>query len=94
MKRYDLINYFDVWYNEEEGYTVNNCCVEKRDITITDDATAEDIIDYLKQNGYVKQNCTVDDFEVSMGDFIDVFEKETGKPLYSFRWSYDGGKRK
>lgn len=82
---YELINYFDVWGNEVDGYEVNNQCVEARDIQIADDATDDDIINYLQLAGYLNTNET-SLFEVEdNGDFIEIFAKETIMPLYSLR---------
>lgn len=85
MTTYTLINYFDVWGNEEDGWEVNNQCVEADDVVIADDATDQDIIDYLFQHEYV----TDDDISLyeleSNGDFIEIYVKETMMPLYSFR---------
>ena len=47
---YKLIDYFDVWFNEEEGYWVNDLCTHTEGITITNDATDEDIFKYLTGN--------------------------------------------
>lgn len=85
MNTYTLINYFDVWGNEVDGYEVNNQCVEATDVIIADDATDQDIINYLFQHEYLN-----DDglwlYEIeNNGDFIEIFAKETMMPLYSLR---------
>ena len=85
MNTYTLINYFDVWGNEVDGYEVNNQCVEAEDIVITDDATNDDIINYLQLAGYLNTN-DASLFEVEdNGDFIEIFAKKTMMPLYSLR---------
>lgn len=85
MGTYELINYFDVWGNEEDGFTVNNARVEARDIKIADDATDDDIINCLQLSGYLNTNET-SLFEIEdSGVFIDIFAKEIGMPLYSLR---------
>lgn len=90
-RHYDLIDYFDVWYNDFDGWTVNNQCVAKTNIIITDDTTEEDIIEYLKQNEFLVSNCTVDDFDVLMDiDFIEILEKKNGKPLFCFHEVFRG----
>lgn len=82
---YTLINYFDVWGNEVDGYEVNNQCVEAEDIVIADDATDADIINYLQLAGYLNTNETSLFNVENNGDFIEIFVKETGMPLYSLR---------
>lgn len=55
MKQYKIVDYFDVWGNKEDGWQVNNLCSldEFGLITITEDATDEDIIDYLIHINYL-----------------------------------------
>lgn len=53
MNKYTLVNYFDVLGNAKDGWEVNNLCVEADGITITDDATEKDILEYLKQIGFL-----------------------------------------
>lgn len=84
-RHYVLIDYFDTWYNDCDGWFVNNQSVIMDDIIITDDTNEKDIIEYLKNNNLLVSNCTIDDFEILMDiDFIEVLEKKTGKPLYCF----------
>jgi len=85
MNTYTLINYFDVWGNEVDGYEVNNQCVEAKDIVIADDATDADIINYLQLAGYLNTNdASLFNIEDN-GGFIEIFAKETGMPLYGLR---------
>lgn len=66
-----LIDYFDVWFCEDEGYWVNNQCVAKEGITITDDATNEDIFNYLKDVlGYLGPEAKFEDFNFEGDDFF------------------------
>ena len=85
MATYTLINYFDVWGNEDDGYEVNNQCIEVEDVVIADDATDQDIIDYLFQNEYLTDD-DISLYEVEdNGDFIEIYVKKTMMPLYSLR---------
>lgn len=85
MATYALINYFDVWGNAEDGYEVNNQCIEAEDVIITEDATDQDIIDYLFNNEYIIDD-DVNLYEIEdNGDFIEIYVKETMMPLYSLR---------
>ena len=82
---YTLINYFDVWGNEIDGYEINNQCVEADDIEIADDTTDGDIINYLQLAGYLNTNETSLFAVENNGDWIEISVKETGFPLYSLR---------
>ena len=82
MKTYSLINYFDVWGNEEDGFEVNNCCVEFDDLCITPEASDNDIIDYLYNLGFLNNNdytkFTVESFDA---DFIEIFASDDMYPI-------------
>ena len=83
--KWTLINYFDVWGNEVDGWEVNDACSEFDDLNITDDATEQDIIDYLYNIEFFKTN-DLEKFDVEyLGEFIEIAEKETQKPLCSLR---------
>ena len=82
MKTYSLINYFDVWGNEEDGYEVNNLCVEFDDLHIAQEASDDEIIDYLAAIGFLSSN----DYnnyivESSDDDFIEIFASENMYPI-------------
>lgn len=88
--KWALINYFDVLGNEQSGWEVNNQSVELSGITIVEDATNNDIIEYLVKQGFLLQTCTVDDFYILWEtDFIEIFAKSNGQPLYCFRKEYE-----
>lgn len=83
MDTWTLINYFDIWGNEVDGYEVNNQCVEADDVVISDDATDQDIINYLFNNGYLNDN-GLWLYEIKdLGAIIVISAKENGLPLYS-----------
>ena len=80
---YKLIDYYDVWGNEDNGWEVNNLCDVTETygtITISDDACDEEIIDFLIQINYlapeVKKN-----FEVSGDDMMIEISLDNGYPL-------------
>lgn len=85
VRTYALINYFDVWGNEKDGWDINDCCVEFDDLQIADDATPKDICEYLRKIGFLTSSdmrrLTVED----MGEMIEIYEKKTMKPLCSLR---------
>lgn len=54
VNHYKLIDYFDVWGNATDGWEVNNLCTVEDDIIIAEDATDEEIIDFLIQIEYLK----------------------------------------
>ena len=72
MYKYRLIDYFDVWGNEQDGYDVNNLACILTGITITDDSTDKDIINYLYSIHYLNTN-DIDKFDVyDDGDMIEI----------------------
>lgn len=58
VNKYKLVDYFDVWGNEEDGWDVNNVCIyyntDETCLRISEDATDEEILEYLVQIGYLK----------------------------------------
>lgn len=88
--KWELVDYFDVWGNEQAGWEVNNQSVISHGITITDDCDNDTIIDYLINNGFLLQTADTDDFYIMWDcDCIEIFEKRNGKPLYCFRKEYE-----
>ncbi len=83
---WDLVDYFDVWGNEDDGWEVNDQCVIMDGITITDDAVNDDIVAYLVMCGYLKQGTDVEDLIIDWEDgFIELYQKEDGRPLCCLR---------
>ena len=79
---YDLINYFDVWGNAEDGWDVNDVSRDETDIWIDDDATNEEIVDYLiDQVGFLSPDARGGVEVWNDGDMIEFSVAETGEPL-------------
>lgn len=79
---YTLYNYFDVWGNEIDGYEVNNWDILFDDWYITNDATKQDILDYLYENGYLITNdLTKVDIDTD-GTIMVVCSVKDGCPLF------------
>ena len=79
---WSLIDYFDVWGNKEDGWEVNNLSVEFEDLYIADDVTDEDLIDYLKDIGYLAKELEVSEIEIwDSGDMIELSKADDGMPI-------------
>jgi len=90
-KYFDLIDYFDVWGNEEDGWEVNDQTVVEEKIWISDDTTEEELFNYLKDTvGYFNRNTKFSDVEIQWDDpdFIEIFQASDGCPVCSLRVSY------
>ena len=85
-RRYSLINYFDVWGNPEDGWEVNNQCVEFDDINIADDATDGEILRFLAAIGFLREDALdrleVEDYAVGM---LEITERDSGMPVCALR---------
>lgn len=81
--KYQLVDYFDVWGNQEDGWEVNNLCKVGDPIIVTDDATDLDIINYLKQINFLGDNADEESVRIEWWDefAIELFERETDLPL-------------
>ena len=53
--RLRLINYFDVWGNEKDGWEVNNQCIEWDDIW-TSELDNKTLLKILKNTDFLQQN--------------------------------------
>lgn len=82
---YTLINYFDVWGNDEDGYTVNDCMVSGT-IKLPDNASDSEIITTLKEYGALGEFANEDTIEITGDDLmIELCKRGNGYPLYSLR---------
>lgn len=88
VNTYTLINYFDVWGNKKDGYTVNNQCIEADDINITDDATPKEICEYLKNINMLATSDMRRLEVVDYGDLIEINEKKSGCPLFGLMMNH------
>lgn len=86
MNKYTLVNYFDVWGNAKDGWEVNNLCNEATGITITDDASEKDVLNYLKLIGFLT---TSDRRQVRIDmtdwDMMEIYAVKDNYPLGSLR---------
>lgn len=88
---YDLIDYFDVWGNEEDGWVVNNLGPIEEKIWISDDTTEEELFNFLKDNvGYFNRNTKFSDVIIEWNDpdFIEFFQSDNYYPLGRLQKSY------
>jgi hypothetical protein len=83
MNTWKLIDYIDVWFNEDEGYWVNDSSVALEGITITEDASNKDIFDYLKNIvGYLGSEANYKDFTFEGDDeSIEISTEKDGYTL-------------
>lgn len=83
---YTLIDYFDVW-GSDEGWQVNNLCIIEDDIYIDDTCTDVEIIEYLINIGYLKEEAKEQVYIDHSGDpfMIDILQISDDLPLYSLR---------
>lgn len=79
--KYKLINYFDVWGNEETGYEVNDLCVEETGIFLSDDSTDQEILSFLVRIGFLITDDPRKVCVVNNGDMIEIESVEDGCPL-------------
>ena len=88
-KTYSLINYFDVWGNEKDGWEINNQCIAFTDLVITEEASDKDIVKYLYNIGFLNSHdmrrIIVDS---SLGDYIEIFAKKGLKPVCALQLNY------
>lgn len=79
---YTLIDYFDVWGNQSDGWEVNDQMPISRNMEIPEDAEDAEILSLLKNSGYLT---TDDGAQVGIEEYgdgiIEIFEAERHFPL-------------
>ena len=87
--RYSLVNYFDVWY-DEEGWQINNSCTEFNDLWLANDLTNKQIAEALVSVGFL----TTSDMRKLVieytGEFIEIYQRKQMMPIASLRPYYQG----
>lgn len=81
--KYNLINYFDV-YGNEEGFEVNNICKEFENITIPENIIHNNalLIEFIIALGFFSKDCNLENIDVwNDFDMIEFFMKENSYPL-------------
>ena len=78
-----LIDYFDVWGNETDGYEVNDKIDTNIMLEIPYDVTDEELISKLVNVGFLGNNAAVENVRIEWSDetFCELFEMETDLPL-------------
>jgi hypothetical protein len=79
---YQIVNYFDVWGNSEDGYEVNNQCYEDI-IFLADKVDDRTIIKMLMDLGLLKSTAVIGEniLFTNTGDSFEIEEMD-GFPLY------------
>ena len=84
--KFELIDYFDIWGNSEDGWDVNDSCILYRDIFLPEDFSDNEIIDTLINIGYFKINASVSNFEiVDLCGMIEINNASDGSPICALR---------
>ena len=86
VNKYKLVDYFDVWGNAKDGWEVNDLTsyydTDETCLRISEDATDEEIIDYLIQIGYLKpeakEKVYLDSYDIEV---FEIFETEDNYPV-------------
>ena len=80
--RLKLINYFDVWGNEKDGWEVNNQCIEWDDVW-TSDLSNKTLLNILKNTDFLQKNVRINqvDFEWVGPECCEVSVRRNHYPL-------------
>lgn len=79
--RYRLIDYFDVWGNEKDGYEVNNLCVAYDDLYISDDSTHKEILQYLQKTGFLNTSDMRKVYIDDQGEMLEIYQRKNNYPI-------------
>ena len=80
----------DVWGNAREGYDVNDVYPSRGNVFIFDDATDEEIVRALKDEGFIDKFVRTKSVSIDgeTGQELYISEARTGKPVYQLRTRY------
>jgi hypothetical protein len=86
----ELINYFDIWGNPEEGYEVNNLCSEG-EFHLPKDFTEEQLLQGLKDHGFLREFVKMEDIDFMdlIGYGVEFFTSDDGCPLGRVEFRYE-----
>lgn len=75
MKKYTLIDYIDIWSDEEGNYTVNDVMKYDDFLEVADNASDDEIITALVKKGYLLENV---EYSIMASDeyFMEVWHKD------------------
>ena len=81
MNTYTLVDYYDVWKNEEGFYTVNDVMKYNNYISIPENSSDTEIIQDLINKNYLTGK--VDDYRIESTDdsFMEIFFNINDMPL-------------
>lgn len=81
VRKFDLYDYSDVYGTQEDGWEINNLsCIEKG-INISDDATDDEIIDYMIKIGWLDEDARDKVYIIDQGELLEFNVKENDMPL-------------
>lgn len=84
MKEKYRVYDYDLWGNEKDGYTVNNCFRTTEIIEIKQDASEHTIIQTLKKHGVIKKY--IRDLSINVhGDEEIIYIDYKGNPSFELR---------
>ena len=80
---FTLVNYFDVWGNEDDGWEVNNLCNERENLRLSNNATQADVLALLKGVGFIQESVTLEEITFSIWDrdMIELEQASDGRPI-------------
>lgn len=81
LSSYKVVDYFDVWGNDKEGYEVNNLA-EIGHITVKNYTDTKEIIQALKEIEFLAKHCRSNMFDVWNDYEMIEFSNKKGKPLF------------
>lgn len=80
--RYEVVDYHDVWRDEEDGWQVNNLS-KIGYILVTDYTDYEELVGHLIAMGYLKEGTKPTQIDWwNDYDMIEAYDKTSGIPIF------------
>lgn len=83
MKTYRIVNYFDVWGNEKDGWEVNNVCQHGEYVEREAFNDRAEMLAWLKNMDFLAKYVRLNMLEIEWldDDFIEISRKANGCPV-------------
>jgi len=84
-----IINYFDVWSNEDDGFDVNDVSMFGRFEVDTEWEDRLELLTWLQSVGFIADHATLEDITIDWNDgYIELTETKNGMPLGRVEYKY------
>ena len=84
-----IINYYDVWGNEQDGFDVNDVSMFGRFEVEKEWGDNSELLEWLKAVDFIQDHASLEDIKIEWNDgAIELTEDRSGMPLGRVEYKY------